>query len=676
MTQFVQPQNREADLHAILEGYEGRIETEYWLSDALQKDGIQNSWDARVSKKGIGWHCSIFYKNDTSKNKTVIGIVDMGTTGLTGCIPQNQEDAVRILVSEDPNEKLAYFLSSNWSKKAQDALGSRGRGKMIFIGASEERTMYFDSRRSTDNKYVFGKTYLDKNKAISVEVYEGVEAEEKRKEIFGDMFETLTEYGTRVIIPDPKKSVIDAFLDNFLEEQIQSTWWEILQKYNADIELDVGGIKNKVEPSLWMPVNKLGIKETDSFEIINIPKYDDLKIKRISFCYLGDKEIPEAYKGLAIQRSGMVVERHSISKLIGNSIGDKIIGSVELEEELEKVMRDNEGPEHYNIFWTRSIPQSFKTALKSKAIIFAKKFKLLEEEKREENTHQHQAEIAVQKKLNDLAKTLGFTIGNQIGGQIRKKHSRKPDEKICLSMDDFTTPYDNGRVNTGQSITGAYAVPSSAYRDTLKVNIRTWVFHNDQILKNEGRDMMMERQIELPLNGIIKIGWDELKIDDKFENGKYSLRSKIRAAEDKILDSEYEVEKGKEIYSTSRTFYVNEDPKDKGIFKFQAAPKPGEKTKYYWWSWSPEDNQYVIYYNTNHPIFESIKNDPTLIENELMKIGPLAVYSIVISIDQQNMDEGRPLKVFKENQIKDCTFDEIMQVIVEKQSEFLWNKNI
>lgn len=672
MAQFVQPQNREADLHAILEGYEGRIENEFWLSDALQKDGIQNSWDARSSKKGTDWHCSIFYRKDDARNKTVIGIVDTGTTGLTGCIPQNQEEAVRILVSEDPDEKLAYFLSSNWSKKAQDALGSRGRGKMIFIGASEDRTMFFDSYRSTDDLYVFGKTYLDGNKAISVEVYQGTEAEQKRQEVFGDMFEKLTEYGTRVMIPNPKKMVIDAFLDNYLEGQIQSTWWEILQKYDADIELDVGGIKKKVEPSSWMPVSKLGIKETDSFEIVPIPKYEDLKIKRISFCYLGDKEIPEAYRGLAIQRSGMVVERHSISKLIGNSIGDSIIGSVELEEELEKVIRDNEGPEHYNIFWTRSIPQNFKIALKSRAIAFAKKFKLLDEEKKEANKHQHQAEIAAQKELNDLAKNLGFTLGDQIGGEKKKKHDRKPDEKISLTMEDFFTPYNNGRVDTGQSVTGAYAIPSSDYQDTLKVNIRTWIIYKDQTLKINGKDMMIERQLELPLNGSVKIGWEELKIDKNYENGKYSLRSKIIAAEDKELDSEFKVEKGQEVYGPiSRTFYVNEDPVDKGIFRFQMVSKD-EKSKFYWWAF--EDKSYVIYYNSNHPVFKPINDNSDLLKAELMKIGPLVVFSIVFSADKQNLEEGKPTKVFKANQIKECTFDDMLQAVAEKQSEFLWDK--
>ena len=674
MAHFVQPQNREADLNAILEGYEGRIGKDFWLSEALQKDGIQNSWDARVNKKGLGWQCTIFYRRDNKNNTDVIGFLDSGTSGLTGTIPQNQEEAVRILVSEDPSEKLAYFLSSNWSKKAQDALGSRGRGKMVFIGASENRTMFFDSLRSTDNIYVFGKTYLDENKAISVEVFEGVIAEQKRKEIFGDIFNTLTNYGTRVIIPYPKKEIIEAFQNNYLVDQIQSTWWEILQKYEAEIKLDIQGTVKRVDPSKWMPVNQLGIKETFSYECIPLPKNDKCKIKRITFCYLGEKQIPESYKGLAIQRSGMVVERYPVSNLVGSGVGEKIIGTVELEENFEKVMRDNEGPEHYNIFWTRSIPQNFKIALKEKALDFAKKFKLLEEEREEASRIHHQAEIDAQKKLNDLAKKLGFTLGDQMGGGKRKKHKRDPDTKIGLSMEDFSTPNENGRVDSGQSVIGTYAIPFSDYQNTLKVIIRTWLVYKDQIVKKDGKDVLIEREIELPLNGSVKIGWDELLIDNSFENGKYSLRSKMISAEDKILDSDLQVEKGQEIYGpVMRTFYVNEDPPpDKGIFRYQAISN-NDKAKFYYWRY--EDKSYVIYYNMNHPVFKNTGDDKDLIEDELNKIGGLALFSIVLSNERQNLEEGKPAKIFKPEQINDCSFDEMLQTVAEKQSEYLWDLN-
>lgn len=671
MAQFIQPQNREADLNAILEGYEGRIEHQHWLSDAFQKDGIQNSWDARTCKKGTDWSCTIFYK--TSGSVSVIGVVDKGTTGLTGSIPETQEEEVEALVSEDPKERLAYFLSSNWSKKAEDALGSRGRGKMIFLGASNDKVVYFDSLRSDDGEYVFGKTYLDQNKSISVEVHKGEDADKMRASVFGQMFDRLEDCGTRIFVPNPRKDLLQAFQDGYMEQHVQYTWWEILQKYNAKIELDNNGWKKQVAKSSWMPVNQLGVSETEDYELISLPRNKDLKIKRVSFCYLGEKEIPDSYKGLSVQRFGMVVERIPVSRLIGESIGEKIIGAVELEKELEKEIRDNEGPEHYSIFWTRSIPAQLRSVLREKAMLFARKYRLIEEERKNVSKEQRLAEVAAQKELNELAKSLGFVFGNEVAPRDINREKRKPDEKLRLSIPDFVTPYANGRVDTGQSVKGLYAVPISELEEQLKVLVRVWVVHKDGIAKRGGKELLVEKEMVLPCSGQTKVGWDELLISDEFETGKYAFKAKMIAMEDKKLSPTLKVEKGQEVYGpTGRTFYVNEDPTEKGIFRFQRVSK-NDKTKYYWWAF--EDNTWIIYYNGEHPIFKPIINDPDKLKEELRKIGILVAFAIVCSIDFGLHKEGKAPKVFKTSEIKEASFEELMQLVIGKQSEILWKKS-
>lgn len=672
MAHFVQPQNREADLQAILEGYEGRIEHQYWLSDAFQKDGVQNSWDARTTKKGHEWFCTLFYKESTDKKIKVLGIMDEGTTGLTGTIPENQEQAVKSLTSENSNERLAYFLSSNWSKKAEDALGSRGRGKMIFIGASLDRTMYFDSIRIDDDEYVFGKTYLDENKAISVEVYKGEEADRKREEVFGNLFKRLNKYGTRILIPNPQSELIEAFQNGFTEEQIRCTWWEILHKYNANIILDNNGWIKKVDQSQWMPVEGLGIKETETFELQILPKNPHLRIKKISLCYLGEKELPDAYTGISIQRFGMVVERISASRLIGENIGDKIIGSVELEKELESEIRDNEGPEHYNIFWNRTIPSQLRILLKEKALLFARKYKLMEEERISTNREQRQAEVAAQRELNELAKTLGFTLGHQIAPKNRNKKTREPDENIRLSTPDFKTPYESGRVDTGQTVEGTYAIPIAEMDDSFKVLVRAWLIYKDESFHKDGKEFKIEKEIDLPTNNQIRVGWENINIDKDFEKGKYSFRAKMIAMEDKALSTGVKIEKGQEIYGPiSRTFYVNEDPEEKGIFKFQRASKY-DKSKYYWWSF--EDNTWIIYYNGEHPVFKPITDDPDLLKEELRRIGILVAFAIMCSVDSGSVEEGKRTKVFPQKDLRDASFDELLQQVIDRQSEILWDK--
>ncbi len=671
MTSFVQPQNREADLQAIMEGYEGRIAHPNWLIDALQKDGIQNCWDAKLNKSSTNWSCKIFYKK-LSSGMDVVGIEDKGTAGLTGSIPKNLNDVVLALQSDDPEERLAYFSSSNWSKKAEDALGSRGRGKMIFVGASKEKMIYFDSIRSDDGIYIFGKTYLDENKSISVDILAGEEAEIKRKEIFGTDLNSLDQVGTRILIPFPREEVIGGFENEKIVEYIQHTWWEILEKYGADIQIENDGWITKVEPSVWLPVAKLGIKETGNYENISLNNNKDLRIKRISLAYLGDKEIPDLYKGITIQRSGMVIQHVDVSKLIGDQIGEKIFGNIELDKKLETEIRLNEGPEHYSIFWTREIPRQLRLILKEKALDFAQEYKLIEEEKKKINNQQRRAEVAVQRELNDLAKELGLKYGTGLEVKRKKKHQREPDELLRISVPDFETPFVTGRVNFGQSLKGLYAIPVNTTKEKIKALLRVYVIHNDTIFKKENVDLVIEQEIDLDNETDLRIGWEKLEINNSFPTGQYYFRAKMIAMEDKKIDENLQFEKGDEIYRTvSRAFYVEEDPEDKGLFKLQRDDRNNKK-KYFWWEF--EDKTWIIYWNGLHPSFRDTVENEELLQVELRKMSYIIFFSILCSEDKVLTDDNKTPKVFDQDDLMESNFDDLLQTVFRKQSEILWDK--
>ena len=51
MNTFRQLRNDLRDIEAIADGYKTKIGHDLWLSDGLQKDAVQNSWDARIDKK-------------------------------------------------------------------------------------------------------------------------------------------------------------------------------------------------------------------------------------------------------------------------------------------------------------------------------------------------------------------------------------------------------------------------------------------------------------------------------------------------------------------------------------------------------------------------------------------------------------------------------------------------
>lgn len=70
------------------------------MAHGLQKDAIQNAWDARRHKKGAGWE--IAFELIKSKGHTFFMIVDKGTTGLTGRIlTQDELESQRELAEKE-----------------------------------------------------------------------------------------------------------------------------------------------------------------------------------------------------------------------------------------------------------------------------------------------------------------------------------------------------------------------------------------------------------------------------------------------------------------------------------------------------------------------------------------------------------------------------------------------
>jgi len=671
MAQFTQPQNQERDLQAIMEGYEGKVRHRYWLAEAFQKDAIQNSWDARFSSKGKDWSFTLFLISETREHPPILGFLDTGTHGLTGTIPKDEKTAIKALSKktreEREKERLPYFLSSNWSNKPKSAIGSRGRGKMIFIGANKNKAVYFDSLRSDDNQYVFGRIFLDKDKAIKVEIDSGDIAKKKREEIFENAIPHLLDSGTRVLLFNPRREIIEAITNGEMERLIQHTWWEILSKYNAKIKLEIDGTSKFVPLSPFLPVEKIEIKESENSGKIEFEKNPALRIKNISLCYLGDKDIPEYYKGLAVQVQGMMVERLAIDNLIAEPIGSKIYGAVTFDEYLEERMAECEGPEHCDIIWTRSPANQIRNKLKYIIRKFAEKYKLIEESKQHVSKEQRGVEIVAQNELNTLAKTLNLT-GTATGRRIRRGKERSSVEQLRLSIADFKTPYENGRVDRGQSVKGTYVTPINEYSTSLKVLVKTHIFSqkNGKVIKH------IEKELKIPEEQI-KVGWSEIKIDKSFEHGGYTFRAEMRSLEDKKISEKLSYEKGELVYHpVSRTFYVEEDPPEKGFFRIENRAN-NDRRKFIWIE--EGDKEYILCYNSSHPTIKSIlkvKEWKELLRTLLFKEGSYFAYGIRLTEDKVLIEEGKKPLIFTKEEIENNDFQSLLQQVAFCRSSYLW----
>lgn len=666
MVEFTQPQNRERDLQAIMEGYEGRIKHKYWLAEAIQKDAIQNSWDARRRKD---WSFTLFY---LSQSPQILGFIDKGTYGLTGIVPNNRKEAVDALCrkteEEKKEERLAYFLSSDWSNKPKTAIGSRGRGKMIFIGASRDKAIYFDSFRYDDKRYVFGRTFLDGDKAIKVEVYQGETAQRRRTKIFKDRISPLSHPGTRVLLFNPKEELVEAIISGEMERLIQYIWWEILHKHKAKIEIKIDGKSKLVALSPFLPVENLGVKEFENSGLIKLKKDPSLRIKNIALCYLGDKDIPEHYKGLAIQEGGMVVERLKIEELIDNPVGSKIYGTVTFDERLEEKMSECEGPEHYNFLWTRDPARLVRGVLRSEARNFAIKYKLLEESKKHISKEQRETEIAVQNELNKLAKILNLT-GIASSRRRRGGGTRSPTEKIRLSIADFKTPYESGRVDKGQVVEGIYVIPINEYSTSLEIWVKAYIFYQ----KNGSEICYVEKKLTIPEEKA-RVGWPlGIKIDDSFKKGGYTFRAEMRSLEDKKINKNLSYEKGELVYHpVSRAFYVEEDPSEKGFFRVENRVSPDER-KFIWVEEIDEEN--ILCYNLSHPTIKRLKDDKTALRDLLFQEGVYFAYGIRLSEDKALIDQGEKPLIFKEGELKNNDFQTLLQRVAFQRSGCLWERD-
>jgi hypothetical protein len=93
------------------------------IFEGLQKDAAQNSWDARLTKKGKDWKLLFKYLHD----RHILIIEDFGTTGMN---------------SEKWN---SYQSLWDTTKAVEDTLGARGQGKFLFHYFSTDKLVLTES---------------------------------------------------------------------------------------------------------------------------------------------------------------------------------------------------------------------------------------------------------------------------------------------------------------------------------------------------------------------------------------------------------------------------------------------------------------------------------------------------------------------------------------------------
>lgn len=660
---YTQIRNDARDIEAVADCYKTTIGHELWLADGLQKDAIQNSWDARLDKKhGKGWECGFSLLN--IKGKNILCISDQGTTGLNGTKFYSKEELVNILNGNQPGEDLAYFLNSNWSAKSSEEGGNRGRGKTMFLASSQDKRIFFDSLRTFDNSYIFGELYLDTDKQVKFRLHYDNDGKILFGEAMHNKIDPINWRGTRIFIINPEPTIINTIKSGELISFVGTARWETIKKYAARVFINDGKEKKYASMPYWYGDDIKGVQGKE-FPPEIIKDATPYKIKRLVLRYAPNLNIPENFKGIAIQRGGMTIERVLADELVHEEGMTDIYGWLEMENDpLEVEMKTLcEGPEHFNFSWTIKPAKYLRDYLRIKVREFAKDLKIIESEQAKKNKIQKAAEQEALKLLAPLFKKLGL-FGKHKGSRKKARSKRKENEPLRLSTPDIQFPRDVRRVNYGESIKGTYVIPINEFGENVLVLVRVFIVSADG--KTE---MLQEKEIDLHQGEGTRVGANEIIISNKYHAGGYSLRARMIALDHKSkpLPDGTIIEKGTILYDRiNQKFYVETDPPESGPFDFH--PK-GRDDSGYLFEWEPEGDGYIIFYNELHPHIKPLLNDEVKLRDYLIE--QVAFIAFQIKLEELIADDDNSDKEFTKL-IKSKDTSGVWRLFLKRYSEFLW----
>lgn len=424
--------NWENHLNRIIDDYAQHTS----IPGGVQKDAIQNSWDARDPQNEEEWGIS-FRLMDGGKGKKIVVITDRGTNGLTGGV-LTQDDLEKDLPIE---ERWGRFDNLAFTKDpSEEALGARGQGKFIFLAASKTRRIVFDTLRS-DGVYRLGLRFFRGITDIPNYHWEGEQAKAMLDTEYPAL-ERLDQIGTRVIIDDPIGELIEALENGSFHRMISVTWWEIINKYQAKIEVITDQGSSIIQsPELLQEK----IKDDDRYEFHEVKNQDikisgdKFRIKKLFIGYSDKTAIPEDLMGIAFQRGGMMIERIE-PKYLPKAETDRFFGYITFDKDLDLEMAKVEASTHYTFNWRKAVPRNVKGFVNKQVQDFATSLGLIAHPKEERNKRRDEAERKAMSVANKMAKILGVEgKGYSGGGGIGRQGKGGELKPISVNLKSLIT---------------------------------------------------------------------------------------------------------------------------------------------------------------------------------------------------------------------------------------------
>lgn len=578
-------------LQSILDGYQ----TYRGIVHGVQKDGIQNGWDARKSKKGIGWSFAFGLVNDGGN--VFFTMTDRGTTGLTGRVLTEEE--MESDLSEQ--ERWARFESLAFLKEPSGAtLGARGRGKFVFVGASKQHVILYDSLRE-DGTYRFGVRYVKKTSS-RVAAYDEEEGRKKLAEITNGAIAPLEDVGTRIIIVGPTDDLVGAVRNGSFLRYIGETWWEIIQKYNARISVIFDGHENVAVPPVEFKLPEedskescVWIKENKRISVAG----QQFKIKRLQIVSNRKHSVPEDIRGVSIQRAGMKV--CSIEpRYLPQEIAETLYGYVTLDEEVDQLLREDESVEHYSFNFRKALPGAIKHFIEEEMSTFAReKLGWKVDVRAVRRQLQRSAERKALTAINRLAKKIGIATGPGIR-TTRTQTIDYETKEIRVQLPPFKFPREgDARVNYGETLKNIATLAVNDSKKPIIVRLKLFLrYFEKQIKVYSEVDINLDPSSKSELIG----PYDETFVAETYpDRGRYTIVARMIS-----LDKE---NKGDILDEKKKFFYLEEDPPAIGLFEKTDPIEYENYTPVMGEARPGESGGYIFEYNIGHPAYDAVSDD-------------------------------------------------------------------
>ncbi len=555
---------------------------------ALAQEPVQNSLDARFNSPTVRVEYRLHERRGSDGNEYLfLTVTDSGTHGLRGPIrtPQQLQDSGYVLHDA---ENWAAFEGQGFTKSDGASLGSRGQGKSAFLyhanppgAARDRRMMMLYDTRLADGSYRLGVRNANPVDTIKSPPLEGNEAIRVIRTQYLDetgieidlRLDSLSETGTRVIVPFLSDEALTAIRNGELAEWLQRCWWRAIQTGALEIVVSdetSGQSQDIVVPSWWQGEPWVGASPTGVAvrEMSGNDSSDDLQIKRIVLLYDERLELSDAdgddaqMDGVQLMRGQQWITtiRSGDRELSGFVPRDKrpgFRGFVEFDLSLDKVLRDLETPQHHKFNRRDGLVQSIYRKVERTVEEFATELGWREERERERRTVP-QPDIA--------REILQWFAPNARGPRPTPTTARWE----CLFS--FALPDPKvARVNYGQAlenvqvfITSSLPFPTNV---TVSIEARHAEEHLEVPLRQAQTVSFFEREGDLKV-GRLQIVRNATRPDqiELAAQGKWSLVARV-------------LHNGRVVARASRSIYVNQDPPETGVNPLAASISVENRTR-------------------------------------------------------------------------------------------------